>query len=271
MAVDADNWVFRSSGAVDRIEARFSGAAFGPHRHDTYAIGITLAGIQTFDYRGASRQSFPGQMVVLHPDELHDGRASGGQPFQYRTAYVAPADIQRVLGGRPLPFIEGGVSDDPGLRRVVTDLLGDLDRPLQGFECEQALTDLTTALLQASCAEPPHGVLNHVAVSRARDFLEANLDGAPTLADLEQAAQSDRWRLSRDFRALLGSSPYRYLTFRRLDRAREMMVDGVGLAETALASGFADQSHFTRHFRKTYGMTPKAWLAAHGGASRRLM
>lgn len=263
MAVDADNWVFRSSGAIDRIEARFDGAAFEPHRHDTYAVGITLAGIQTFDYRGVSRQSFPGQMVVLHPDELHDGRASGGLPFQYRTAYVAPADIQRVLGGRPLPFIEGGVSDDPRLRRVISDLLDDLDRPLQGLECEQAITDLTMALLQASGAEPPPGVLNPVAVTRARDFLEANLDGAPTLADVEQAAQCDRWRLSRDFRALLGSSPYRYLVFRRLDRAREMMVDGVGLAETAQACGFSDQSHFTRHFRKSYGMTPKAWLTSH--------
>ena len=44
-----DNWVVRAPGAPDRIEARFSGAAFSPHRHDTYAIGMTLAGVQTFD------------------------------------------------------------------------------------------------------------------------------------------------------------------------------------------------------------------------------
>lgn len=266
MAADADNWVFRSSGGIDRIEARFNGAAFAPHRHDTYAIGITLAGVQTFDYRGASRHSLPGQMVVLHPDELHDGRAGDGLPFQYRTAYIAPADIQRVLEGQALPFIEGGVSDDPGLRRVVGELLNDLGSPLEGLECEQTITDLTTALLRAAGVRLPNGTPNHAAVLRARDLIEASLDGALTLDDLEQAAQYDRWRLSRDFRALLGSSPYRYLIFRRLDRARRMMGDGAGLAEVAQASGFADQSHFARHFKKTYGMTPRRWVATHRGS-----
>ena len=263
MTAGSDNWVFRSSGDIDRIEARFSGVAFAPHRHDTYAIGITVAGIQTFDYRGAARHSLPGQLVVLHPDELHDGRAGDGMPFQYRTAYVAPADIQRVLGGRALPFIKDGVSSDPRLRHVVSDLLDDLDRPLEGLEYEQTITDLTTALLQAAGIELPHARPNQAAVSRAREFMEANLEGAPTLADLEQAAQYDRWGLSRDFRALLGSSPYRYLIFRRLDRARELMVQGIGLAEVAQAAGFADQSHFTRQFKKTYGMTPRTWVATH--------
>ncbi|MFN3537251.1 MAG: AraC family transcriptional regulator [Brevundimonas sp.] len=263
MAAGADNWVFRSSGGIDRLEARFTGVAFAPHRHDTYAIGITVAGVQSFDYRGASRHSLPGQIVVLHPDELHDGRAGDGLPFQYKTAYVAPADIQKVLDGRPLPFVKGGVSDDPGLHRVVCDLLDDLDSPMEDLEREQAITDLTAALSQASGADLPTGVQNHAAVLRARDFIEANLDCAPTLADLEQAAQYDRWRLSRDFRALLGASPYRYLIFRRLDRARGMMSRGAGLAEVAQAAGFADQSHFTRHFKKAYGMTPKVWAAMH--------
>lgn len=263
MAADADNWVLRSSGGIDRIEARFNGAAFAPHRHDTYAIGITLAGVQTFDYRGVSRHSLPGQMVVLHPDELHDGRAGDSTPFQYRTAYVAPADMQQVLAGRALPFIKGGVSNDPRLRHVVGELLSDLETPLEGLECEQTITDLTTALLQASGVELPHTRPNQAAVLRARDFIEANLDGAPMLADLEQAAQYDRWRLSRDFRALLGSSPHRYLIFRRLDKAREMMASGASLANVAQASGFADQSHFIRHFKKTYGMTPRTWVTTH--------
>jgi hypothetical protein len=60
---DADNWVFNSPGGIERREARFNGAAFTPHRHDTYAIGITLAGFQAFDYRGSSRRSLPGHRM----------------------------------------------------------------------------------------------------------------------------------------------------------------------------------------------------------------
>lgn len=259
----SSNWVVRSTGGIDRIEARFDGVAFAPHRHDTYAIGITIAGVQTFDYRGATRHSLPGQMVILHPDELHDGRSGDASSFQYRTAYVAPSDIQRAIDGRPLPFIKDGTSDDPRLRRVVDALLDDLARPLDGFEHEQAITDLAGALFQAAGADLPGGSSNLAAVRRARDFIEANLDSPLTLSDLELVAQHDRWRLSRDFRALLGVSPYRFLIFRRLDRACRMMGEGFSLADAAFASGFADQSHFTRQFKKAYGMTPGAWAVAH--------
>jgi len=62
---------------------------------------------------------------------------------------------------------------------------------------------------------------------------------------------------------MLGTSPYRYLVLRRLDRARAMMVNGVPAAESAAAAGFADQSHFNRAFKAAFGMTPSAWARAH--------
>jgi AraC-like DNA-binding protein len=257
------NWMFNAPGTLGRIEARFCGAAFTPHRHDTYAVGITLEGVQSFDYRGSARYSLPGQIVVLHPDELHDGRSGDGAPFRYRTAYIAPAEMQRVLSGRTLPFVAGGISDDPALRRAVCALLEDLAHPLDTLEFEQALHDLTVALMAVAGHEPPARIANHAAVTLARDYIHANLDHSFQLEDLERASGYDRWQLSRDFRALLGASPYRFLVFRRLDRARRMMTGGHCLAEVAHACGFSDQSHFTRHFRKAFGMTPKAWVAAH--------
>ena len=57
------------------LEAWFAGHGFDTHRHDTYAIGLTDVGVQAFDYRGAAEISTPGKVVVLHPDETHDGRA----------------------------------------------------------------------------------------------------------------------------------------------------------------------------------------------------
>ncbi len=109
------NGIIRAPGDIERIDACFSGAPFAPHRHDTYAVGITLGGVRSFDYRGSARNSLPGQLAILHPDELHDGRAGDAAAFRYRTAYIAPSRIQDVLCGRPLPFIEGAVSSDPRL------------------------------------------------------------------------------------------------------------------------------------------------------------
>jgi hypothetical protein len=69
---------------LDRIEAFFAGHAYDPHRHDTYAIGYTLAGVQSFDYRGARSDSTTGMVIVLHPDEVHNGRAGAQAGFRYK-------------------------------------------------------------------------------------------------------------------------------------------------------------------------------------------
>lgn len=262
MAAAAGNWLLRAPGAVDRIEARFTGVAFAPHRHDTYAIGVTLGGVQSFDYRGAARHSLPGQLVVLHPDELHDGRAGDGDTFHYRTAYIRPADLQAVLGGRTLPFIKDGLSTDARLVEAVDALLADYARPLSELEHQDALVGIAAAMEAVSGGGEVIRRVNREAAQAARDYIEACLDEAFALQDLERATGHDRWQLSRDFRAMFGVSPYRYLILRRLEMARDQLLDGRSGAEAAAACGFADQSHFGRQFRKTYGLTPMAWLKA---------
>lgn len=256
------NWIVRAPGTVERIEACFTGRPFAPHRHDTYAIGVTLSGVQSFRYRGTTWSSLPGQLVVLHPDELHDGYAGDDRAFRYRTVYLAPADIQRVLGGRALPFVEACISRDPQLHAAVCSLLDDYERPMDEFAWEDSLFDVVTALERVSGARRNPGVANRAAAHMARSCIDARLGEPVSLGELERVTGHDRWQLSRDFRAIFGTSPYRYLVLRRLDNARALMLAGSSATQAAYASGFADQSHFGRQFKQAFGMTPRAWLGA---------
>lgn len=230
------------------------------HRHDTYAIGMTLAGVQNFSYRRGQRNSLPGNIMVLHPDEAHDGQAGTAQGFAYRMVYIEPAMIQNALGGRALPFVEGGVSTDPRLVAATAALLQRVGDAVDPFEQDGAVAGLAQALAAVSNMAPPRRRGDFAAARRARDFLHANSARQVALAELEAAAGRDRWSLSHDFRMFYGTSPYRYLTMRRLDAVRGRLLAGVPLAEAALAAGFADQSHMTRHFLKAYGQTPGRWL-----------
>ncbi|WP_102817819.1 AraC family transcriptional regulator [Burkholderia ubonensis] len=260
------DWISRSEATqgIERIEAYFRGNAYSMHRHDTYAIGLTLAGVQCFHYRRSLRSSVPGQTMVLHPDEAHDGQAGTHEGFRYQMIYVQPAAIQAVLGGKPLPFIDGGVTTDPRLFDATRAALSRMRDGTEPLERDDAIVDLALALDIASGGRPTRKPADFAAVQRAREYLQDACTGPVTLDTLAAISGRDRWSLSRDFRTFYGTSPYRYLTMRRLEAARAMMLRGVPLADAAVAAGFSDQSHMTRHFRSAYGISPARWLTMTG-------
>lgn len=260
--LDGADWIERApaSGGIERIEAFFHDAAYGMHRHDTYAIGRTLAGVQSFHYRRGVCNSVPGGTIVLHPDEAHDGQAGTEEGFRYRMIYVEPALFQQVLGGKPLPFIEGGLSSDPRLFATTESLLQAIDRELDPFEQDDAIYDLAMALDAVSGTAQTTRIGDYRAAERARQYLHESLGQTVTLDELATVSGKDKWSLSRDFRALFGTSPHRYLTMRRLDLVRQLASQGRPLADASAAAGFADQSHMTRHFTGTWGVPPSRWL-----------
>jgi AraC-like DNA-binding protein len=262
------DWLNRTEPVqgIERIEAFFRGNAYGLHRHDTYAIGCTMAGVQAFNYRGGARKSLPGHTMVLHPDEAHDGQAGTDEGFRYRMVYVDPALIQGVLGGKALPFIEGGMTQDPRLLNATKALLQQRPAPSEPLEELDAVIELALALEAASGAPRARTSADFGSAQLAHEYLQASWQRAVSLDELAAAAGRDRWSLSRDFRSFYGTSPYRFLTLRRLDAARRLMLAGSSLADAAAAAGFADQSHMTRHFTQAYGISPARWLRTQGVA-----
>lgn len=252
--------VARAPGRAERFEACLIGSAYSPHRHDTYTLGLTLEGVQCFDYRGAARHAVPGDAVVIHPDELHDGRPGTEAGFRYRAINLPARDVQACLGGQSLPYISGGVTRHPGLKAALAECLGDLVSAPEADEARELVTEIVEALGDAA-GQPAAARPDYRAAQTARDMIEDRLEDGVSLAELSEAAGLDRFALTRSFRALFGSSPYRYLIQRRLERVCTLVAEGESCAMAAAMCGFSDQSHFLRHFKKTHGMTPRRWMA----------
>ncbi len=143
--------------------------------------------------------------------------------------YVEPALFQQALGGKPLPFIEGGLSNDPRLFAATESLL--LHRsiaPLDPLEQDDAILRSGHRARRREQARR---------TTIAHRWTTARRSGPASICMIRSIGQSrwtnwrrpagrDRWSLSRDFRALFGTSPHRYLTMRRLDRVRRLAVQG---------------------------------------------
>jgi AraC-like DNA-binding protein len=255
----------RPAGGVELLRAWFAGEAYRKHRHDTYAIGLTDRGIQVFDYRGSARVSTPGQVVVLYPDEVHDGRAGSEAGFGYRIVYVEPSHLieaLRAVRGRPypLPFFGQPVSTNVRLSHAVA---GAFQVPLEALAVDSLIVDLAEGLMEGAergeRLTPPR--IDAPAIERAREFLDAERTRVVRSTELESITGLTRYELARQFRIMLGTSPHRYLLMRRLDFARERIHEDRKLVEVACDAGFADQAHFTRAFRSAFGLTPARYRA----------
>ncbi len=247
---------------IERIEAAFAGHAFDRHRHDTYALGLTLSGVQSFHYRGERIDSPAGHALVLHPDEPHDGEAGADGGFRYRMLYIAPTLIQEALGYRhALPFVRGALTIDQRFIRALRPTLGALDRQAEPLAADETILALAEALagLDPATSARPVALACVQAVHKARDFLDAHREETVSSAALERITGLDRFTLARQFRRLLGTSPYRYLTLRRVQGVKKALESGATLADAAFSAGFADQSHMTRQFKQVYGLPPGHW------------
>jgi len=263
-----EGWI-ASRGPAEGVElfsAWFAGRAYERHRHDTYAIGLTDRGVQMFDYRGSARTSLPGEVVTLYPDEPHDGRAGTRDGFGYRIVYVQPVRLSealRVLRGKPspLPFLREPVSGNRELSGAVARAF---DAPLESLAADSIVVELAEAL---AGAVQPIGTprIDAAAVDRARQLLDAECTRAVHSRELETITGLSRYDLARQFKAMLGTSPHRYLLMRRLDFARRRILQARRLADVACDAGFADQAHFTRTFKAAFGLTPARYRALSAG------
>ncbi|MFI5022407.1 MAG: AraC family transcriptional regulator [Alphaproteobacteria bacterium] len=256
-------------GGVELLSAWFRGCPYTKHRHDTYAICLTDLGIQTFDYRGATRTSLPGQVVVLHPDETHDGRAGSDEGFGYRMVYLAPsrvADAARSLSDAAvaLPYVREPVSSNAILAKAIANAFLSFPTALEPLAIDELIEGLARGLLLADSSirnRRRRVSCDILAVERVRQFLEAEKTRIVSSDELEDVSGHCRFSLTRQFRQRYGTSPYRYLIMRRLDLVRSEISAGKALAPIAIDAGFADQAHMTRMFRAAYGLSPSQFRA----------
>jgi AraC family transcriptional regulator len=113
--------------------------------------------------------------------------------------------------------------------------------------------------------EVHRGGLSSVARRRVLELIDQNLDAPLSISRMASEAQLSPAHFAHAFKQTLGAPPHRYLMHLRLERARRMLAEpGASLSDVALRAGFADQAHFTRLFKRHFGMTPGALRRAKG-------
>jgi AraC-like DNA-binding protein len=251
---------------VEVMRAHFERHVYDRHSHDAYLFGVTEQGVQAFRCRGSTRASAAGMVMAFNPDDPHDGHAATPGGFTYAMLHLGTdlvadvlADAQGGRAGLPL-FTEPVVDDGPlarRLRRLNALLLDGATR----LEAQELVMGAVLAMVARHASQPvaaprPGG---SGAPSRLRDLLHDRFADDLSADDLAGAVGLSRFQLYRQFQQRYDIAPSAYLRQVRLREAKRRLAAGAAIAEVAFATGFADQSHLTRWFRRTYGITPRVY------------
>jgi AraC-like DNA-binding protein len=243
------------------------------HSHETYSLGVTDIGAQSFTCRGAAYTSAAGMVMAFNPDDPHDGQATDGFGFTYRMIHIGPELVSAVLAdaaGRPvgLPLFADPVLGDPLLAARLRRLHGALLGQATALRRDELLASVVLAAArragtssgpaarpaEAGPAQEPADA-GRVA-ARARDLIAGRYRDDLTADDLATVTGRSRFAVHRAFTHVYGMPPSDYQRQLRLREARALIAAGTPISEAAALAGFADQSHLSRWFVRYYGVTP---------------
>jgi len=253
------------------MHAHFHGHVYHRHSHETYSLGVTESGAQAFTCRGAGHVSTAGLVMAFNPDDPHDGHAATGNGFTYRMIHLAPDLLTdmftELTGAAAMPLFAVPVITDRSLAGAIRRLHRSLTGPASPLEQSERLA--AVAAHAARHADRPGAGPARLtardqarAAGRVRAFLSDGYAAQATLTDLAEVAGCSRFAAYRAFRLRFGLSPSDYQRQLRLRAARRALAGGAAVAEVAAVTGFADQAHLTRWFRRCYGITPGAYQRA---------
>lgn len=269
----AHYWRHPALPDVDLLRARYVTHRFSRHTHEGYVVALIEAGVEAFEHAGSTERAPRGALITLNPDVVHTGYAGEPGGWAYRVLYPAVdvvADVAAELGARRgTPYFPQSVVEATPAAALVRAA----HRAGEGGDALAASSLLRTALA---------GVLRHHArnvpadtatalppsVRAARDILHDRMVNPPTLEELAEAVGTRPFRLIRAFRAATGLPPHAYLNQVRVQHARRLLDEGLRPAEVAARTGFADQAHLTRHFKRIVGVPPGAYRRARSPSRR---
>lgn len=257
-------WHAGDLGDLELLRATYVTHSFSPHIHEGFAIGVIEKGVEEFFCRGSRHHAPAGSIVVINPGEVHTGHAGCKEGWTYRMLYPVISLLRQVEPApngpsHNTPFFPAPVIRDKQLAGAILKIHNFLETPASAIERESLFLWMLSQLIGRHAKYRPTPLplgREHGAVRRALEYLEDNYTENISLQNLSGIAGLSPFHLLRVFEKQVGLPPHAYLINLRLRHAKTLLSAGIPIAQAAAESGFTDQSHLNRHFKRFIGVTP---------------
>ncbi len=259
---------------VESRRACHSRACYKAHSHPTFSIGAVDAGYSQFTGAAGGQQLLtPGTLVLVPAQRVHACNPEPGQAWSYQMLHVHAdwlTELRLEAGlACAAPGAAARISRCPQLYRQFCELNDVLFSNAATLEKEAALVAFLgdhAFAQQPTLEAAPAPALAPATLRALTSRIDIEGPAQLSLDVLAEAAGMGRYQLIRAFRAATGLTPHAYLLNARVNQGRQMLGQGLALADVAYHLGFADQAHFQRVFKAHVGITPGQYRQAHAPA-----
>ena len=247
------------SGIAEVFHAHLVDYRHPIHCHDTWTVCILDEGAIGYELAGRHRDADRQAVTILPPGVPHNGYPAARQgSFRERNLYLESDFLPEALIGSTA---DASTFEDPELWVAISRLHDCLARP-DPLEVETRLALIAERFRQRLAPRTASTPVPESAVARElRDFLDGHLTTTITLAEAAALFERSIPHMVRSFSRQYAISPYAYVTGVRVSRARRLLLAGQPPAQVALAVGFHDQAHLTRHFKRHVSVPPREFTA----------
>jgi len=248
-------WRPEIPGVVEVFHAHMTSHVYPMHTHESWTLLIVDDGMVRYDLHRHEHGALEQAVTLLPPHVPHNGRAATSAGFSKRVVYL---DLWHLPASFVGQAVDQPTMSDPRLWQRIHQLHHVLGRPGEEFEAENRLAFIAERLRGHLTrrgdpdATPPDATV----ADDLRDLIAARFRENVTLREASDALHAHPAHLVRMFSRKFGISPHQYLTSRRVDLARRLLLDGMPPSMAAAEAGFYDQSHLSRHFKHVLGTSP---------------
>jgi AraC-like DNA-binding protein len=244
-------------GGVDLFRARFVTRASRAHSHAEFEIGVVVSGRRLVHCRGRTYRATGGAVLVFAPGEVHHGSPLDGEGSAYLSFLLTPPQVLQAFDrGGQAPWFETPVIQDEQMAGRLARVHWALEYADGDPEPGRRLLDEVGDLVRRYGRPQAATVQEHHAVRHVRAHLEEHYASRIRLEALAASVDLSIFQLIRLFRGATGLPPYAYLAQVRIDRAIDLLRAGHPVSDVAFRTGFSDQSHLTRFFKRLLGVPP---------------
>lgn len=238
---------------------------YAPHTHTEWSMGAITRGESTFVHGDRQCRVDAGSLVFINPNWVHVCNPIEGRSWAYLMLYVDTQWLADLRCRLDLTQTSKWQDLTPDAMRspelfdgfiALADAL--LDRSLSvGEKNDRLLAFLSTLLPQLAASEAPRAASERLCA--LADYMDAHCAAEVSLDVLSRQADISPGHLIRSFKRHFGMTPHAYVINRRIQRGQCALRQGQSIADAALDSGFSDQPHFQRMFKRLLAATPKQY------------